>query len=119
MAHGFSAACGKLGALFAGVAFSSLSDSALFYTSGVCGLVGLCVTALFLPDVTGLDLSELDHRWDALCDGDPDSYQGPASESKYLSMYERMVLGRSTPMHMQQGLLDQGDDADTTTDAAS
>ncbi len=89
LAHGMSAAAGKFGALFAGIVFHHMSTPAIFKLSALCGLVGACVTMLFVPDVTTLDLTELDKRWASLCSGDDDEYTGPAVDPAHLSMWER------------------------------
>lgn len=57
VAHGISAAAGKLGALAAGFAFAHMETDTTFIVSAVCAIVGAAVTFLFIPDVTSLDLS--------------------------------------------------------------
>ena len=53
------AACDtQAGALVAGVVFGLVSDRAKFVISAVCGAVGMAITMLFVPDISGLDLSE-------------------------------------------------------------
>ena len=42
----------------AGVVFGLVSDRTKFYISAGCGLAGAAVTALLVPDISGLDLSE-------------------------------------------------------------
>ena len=42
----------------AGVVFGLVSDRAKFVISAVCGAVGMAITMLFVPDISGLDLSE-------------------------------------------------------------
>lgn len=39
---------------------SQISERSAFYASSGAGLAGLVLTALFLPDTTGLDLHEID-----------------------------------------------------------
>ncbi len=48
----------QAGALVAGVVFGLVSDRAKFVISAVCGAVGMAITMLFVPDISGLDLSE-------------------------------------------------------------
>ena len=61
-AHGFSAAMGKCGALLASVVYNYISTQTKFYFVPWFGLLGMLVTALFLPDTTGLDLKEQERR---------------------------------------------------------
>lgn len=91
VAHGISAAAGKLGALIAGLAFHSMSNTAIFYVSAACGLIGGLFTWLFVPDVTTLDMAELDKQWLALRVGGP-AYTGPAIDAKHLSVWERLFV---------------------------
>ena len=85
---GFSAAAGKFGALAAGVTFSRLHTVITFHISAVCGIVGAVVTFLFIPDVTSLDLNELDRQWRKVRAGKAAEYTGPAADVQYLSYYE-------------------------------
>jgi Sugar (and other) transporter len=89
-AHGFSAACGKLGALVAAVAGSYLSPQNRFYFVPWFGLLGMLVTLVFLPDTTGLDLKEQERRWQFIRAGREHEYHGVAVHPKHLSMWERM-----------------------------
>ena len=57
---GISAAAGKAGAVAAAAAFPQVSTQTAFYASAGAGLLGFLLTALFLPDTTGLDLHEID-----------------------------------------------------------
>ena len=72
-----AAAVGKAGALAAGVVFSQVSQRWQFGLSGVCSLAGAALTALLVPDITGLDLKQGDERWEALLEGRP--YGGEVS----------------------------------------
>jgi hypothetical protein len=96
VAHGISAAAGKFGALLAGIIFHKLSTPAIFLLSAACGLIGALVTWLFVPDVTTLDMKELDKRWASLRAGGP-AYSGPAVDPKYLSVWERLAGAAAGP----------------------
>jgi hypothetical protein len=48
----------QAGALVAGVVFGLVSDRTKFVISAVCGAVGMAITVLLVPDISGLDLSE-------------------------------------------------------------
>ena len=89
-AHGFSAACGKLGALLAAVLFNYLDTQTIFYFVPWFGLVGAILTVLFLPDTTGLDLKEQERRWVFIREGRPQDYHGVAVNRKHLSLWEWM-----------------------------
>lgn len=88
-AHGFSAACGKLGALFAAILGSYTSVQTRFYVVPWFGLLGVLVTWLFLPDTTGLDLKEQERRWAYIRSGREHEYHGVAIHRKHLSQWER------------------------------
>jgi len=68
-AHGICAAMGKLGALAATLAFSfgngglPVTAQQIFQISGYCCFVGLVLTVLFVPDMTGIPLSHVDEKW--------------------------------------------------------
>ncbi|KAK9454379.1 phosphate transporter PHO84 [Dipodascopsis uninucleata] len=89
-AHGFSAACGKAGALLATVLYNYISDQTKFYFVPWFGLLGMILTFLFLPDTTGLDLMEQDRRWDFIRTGRSAEYHGIAIHPRHLSLWERM-----------------------------
>ncbi|KAA6426474.1 MAG: proton phosphate symporter [Trebouxia sp. A1-2] len=93
MSHGLSAAVGKAGALVAGVVFALTSDQGKFYISAACGLAGVLCTFLFIPDITGLDLREGDRRWIKNVEGKGNAYYGEAINPRYLSVFERYILG--------------------------
>eukprot|EP00887_Chlorella_sp_A99_P002403 scaffold10.g2403.t1 len=63
-----------------------------FYISAICGIAGLIVTFLLIPDLTGLDLKEGDKRWLAIINGDHASYDGPAVAPRHLSFVERVLF---------------------------
>lgn len=88
-AHGFSAACGKLGALLAAVMYSYIDDQTKFYVVPWFGLMGMLVTIFFLPDTTGLDLKEQERRWQFIRTGRESDYHGIAIHPKHLSLWER------------------------------
>lgn len=88
-AHGFSAAMGKCGALLASVVYNYISTQTKFYFVPWFGLLGMLVTALFLPDTTGLDLKEQERRWAYIRAGREQDYHGVAVHSQHLSLWER------------------------------
>lgn len=95
-AHGFSAACGKLGALLAAVMYNYIDTPTKFYVVPWFGLMGMIVTLLFLPDTTGLDLKEQERRWQFIRAGHESDYHGIAIHPKHLSMWERFTgVGRA------------------------
>ncbi|KAK9821919.1 hypothetical protein WJX81_006266 [Elliptochloris bilobata] len=85
--HGASAAAGKAGALLAGAWFGALPPARIFGIAAAFNLAGAALTAVFVPDVLGLDLREGDARWEALKAGRP--YAGAAASLKNLSLFER------------------------------
>ena len=89
-AHGFSAACGKLGALMTAVMGNYISQQQKFYVVPWFGLGGMLLTLLFLPDTTGLDLKEQERRWQYIRAGRESDYHGVAVHPKHLSLYERL-----------------------------
>ena len=89
-AHGFSAACGKLGALLAAVLFNYIDTPMRFLVVPWFGLAGAIITYLFLPDTTGLDLKEQERRWAFIRSGREHEYHGIAIHPKHLSFWERM-----------------------------
>lgn len=89
-AHGFSAACGKLGALTAAVLYSYIDTQEKFHVVPWFGLAGMVLTLLFLPDTTGLDLKEQERRWQYIRAGRESDYHGVAVHPKHLSLYERL-----------------------------
>ena len=88
-AHGFSAACGKLGALLAAVLYSYISIQTKFYFVPWFGLVGVLLTVIFMPDTTGLDLKEQERRWAFIRAGREKEYHGIAIHPRHLSLWER------------------------------
>ena len=89
-AHGFSAACGKLGALTAAVLYNYIDTQKKFHVVPWFGLIGMLLTLLFLPDTTGLDLKEQERRWQYIRAGREFDYHGVAVHPKHLSLYERL-----------------------------
>jgi Sugar (and other) transporter len=88
-AHGFSAAVGKLGALFATILYNYITIQQKFYVVPWFGLIGSLLTFLFLPDTTGLDLKEQERRWNYIREGREAEYHGIAIHPKHLSVWER------------------------------
>lgn len=89
-AHGFSAACGKLGALMAAVLYNYLSTQQIFKVVPWFAFAGMLVTLLFMPDTTGLDLKEQERRWAFIRAGRDADYHGIAIHPQHLSLWERM-----------------------------
>jgi hypothetical protein len=90
-AHGFSAACGKLGALVAAIIGNYVSDlNTRFLVVPWFGLLGALATFFFLPDTTGLDLKEQERRWAYIRAGKESEYHGVAIHPKHLSFWERI-----------------------------
>ncbi|KAG2435009.1 hypothetical protein HYH02_012007 [Chlamydomonas schloesseri] len=103
MCHGFSAAVGKAGALVAGVVFGLVDNRTKFWISAFCGLAGVILTVITIPDVTSLDLREGDRRWLAILDGHHDMYHGDAVKPKNLSLIERLLgYGRLYKPHADE-----------------
>lgn len=88
-AHGFSAACGKMGALLAAVLYSYIGDQTKFYFIPWWGLAGVILTVIFMPDTTGLDLKEQERRWAYITAGKEEHYHGIAVHPQHLSLWER------------------------------
>ncbi|KXT00697.1 hypothetical protein AC578_8249 [Pseudocercospora eumusae] len=89
-AHGFSAACGKLGALTAAVLYNYIDIPTRFLVVPWFGLAGALITFVFLPDTTGLDLKEQERRWAYIRAGREHEYHGAAVHPQHLSLWERM-----------------------------
>jgi hypothetical protein len=90
-AHGFSAAVGKLGALTAAVMYAYvIPTSEKFHIVPWFGLFGMFVTAIFLPDTTGLDLKEQERRFHYIRQGREQDYHGIAVHPHHLSLWERL-----------------------------
>ncbi|CAL8460494.1 g23 [Coccomyxa elongata] len=90
MAHGWAAAVGKVGALIAGATLELVSNRNKFWISAATGLSGIIFTVLFVPDISFLDLKELDRYWLKCLAGDAKSYHGEAVNPKFLSPWERL-----------------------------
>ena len=91
--HGVSAACGKLGALLAGVVFARADDAQIFMVSGYATLAACVVTYVAVPETTRLNLFELDKQWRMIVDGRKAEYRGPATDPEFCSLYERQRMG--------------------------
>ena len=89
-AHGFSAACGKLGALTAAILYNYIGTQTKFYVVPWFGLGGMLLTILFLPDTTGLDLKEQERRWAYIRAGREHEYHGVAVHPRHLSLWEQL-----------------------------
>lgn len=50
----------------AGVVFGLVDDRGKFWISAACGIAGVFVTFIMIPDITTLDLKEGDKRWLAI-----------------------------------------------------
>lgn len=118
-AHGFSAACGKLGALTAAVLYNYIDTQTKFYVVPWFGLAGMLVTLLFLPDTTGLDLKEQERRWQFIRAGHESDYHGVAVHPKHLSWYERWTgVGKNynADLDFQQKVEDMRKDWEASQD---
>ncbi|KAH8820223.1 major facilitator superfamily domain-containing protein [Xylogone sp. PMI_703] len=93
-AHGFSAAVGKLGALAATVLYNYIGNRTKFWVVCWFALLGFCLTVIFVPDTTGLDLREQERYWQFVREGRENEYHGIAIHPRHLSWYERFVLHR-------------------------
>ena len=93
-AHGVSAACGKLGALFPAVVYNYVGNGTKFWIVSWLGLLGFILIVLFTPDTTGLDLREQERYWLCVRDGREQDYHGIAIHPRHLSLWERYVLHR-------------------------
>jgi hypothetical protein len=91
--HGVAAASGKFGALLAAVAFNYIDTVDLFLFSGYASIAACLVTFWTIPDVTTLDLYEIDRQWWMTLEGRRAEYIGDANKAKHLSYYERTKLG--------------------------
>eukprot|EP00980_Cylindrotheca_fusiformis_P015148 scaffold4183_cov137-Cylindrotheca_fusiformis.AAC.11 len=90
LCHGICAAAGKIGALTAAVLFNFLKrDVDLFYICGYASFLACAITAITIPDTTGMDLLETDHKWRLASHGRLAEYDGAANHPNYVSMYER------------------------------
>ncbi|GAA6061809.1 hypothetical protein JCM10212_004865 [Sporobolomyces blumeae] len=106
-AHGFSAACGKLGALLPAVLYNYIDNQTKFWVVTWFGLLGMILTAVFLPDTTGLDLREQERYWRCVRSGHPELYHGIAIHPRHLSFFERVYLRRSQHYDPVQDKLDR------------
>ncbi|GAA5921231.1 hypothetical protein JCM1841_001645 [Sporobolomyces salmonicolor] len=106
-AHGFSAACGKLGALLPSVLYNYIDNQTKFWVVTWFGLAGMLVTAIWLPDTTGLDLREQERYWRCVRAGHPELYHGIAIHPRHLSWYERVILKRDRHYDPVQDRLDR------------
>jgi len=89
LCHGISAGAGKVGALLAAVLFYFSSEAGMFFICGWCTLMAYVVTYVTIPDLTTLDLFEIDKKWLSTLGGREEAYDGPANHEKYLSYYEK------------------------------
>jgi hypothetical protein len=87
--HGLSAFAGKLGALFATVAFSYVSTRWIFFITGMTCALGLIMTWIFSVDLTHVSLSEHDAQLELVVEGRPEKYKGRLNQYEHLSNYER------------------------------
>ena len=88
--HGISASAGKLGALIASILFTfAKTDKALFLISGYTSFAAAIFTFLTIPDLTTLDLYEIDRHWRMILNGAEYEYDGLAVDPKHLSYLER------------------------------
>jgi hypothetical protein len=86
--HGISAFAGKMGALFATVAFSYVSTRWIFFITGMTCLLAMVMTWIFSVDLTHVSLSEHDAQLELLLEGRPEKYKGQLNCYEHLSNYE-------------------------------
>jgi MFS family permease len=116
--HGIAAACGKLGALTATIAFHHVSnDLDLFLLSGYASFIAAIVTYWFIPETRGHDLAENDRYWTFLVSSFLSSTSRNSQEcleaqhfplnSSFLSVYERrrLLRNRETDFRDDEALL--------------
>ena len=87
-AHGFTAAVGKAGAMTGILVLSHLSVQWGFIASALVLAAAFFFSILFVPDVTGLSVAELDLKWSYDKAGRRSDYFGPAIDRRYLSVWE-------------------------------
>mmetsp|Transcript_9845 Transcript_9845/g.21328 ORF Transcript_9845/g.21328 Transcript_9845/m.21328 type:complete len:630 (+) Transcript_9845:157-2046(+) len=87
LCHGISASMGKLGALIASILFHFVTERDLFLFSGYAAFAASLITFVTIPETTTLDLYEIDKQWHKVLIGE--KYEGPATDPKHLSFYER------------------------------
>lgn len=87
LCHGISASAGKLGALVASIMFNFVGERELFLLSGYASFAASLITFLTIPETTTLDLYEIDKQWRSILNDE--TYEGAATDPKYLSFYER------------------------------
>lgn len=94
LCHGICAASGKLGALIAAVLFHHVpNDADMFLISGYASFAACLISIWTIPEMTGLNLLELDVKWRMTLEGRKGDYRGPANHPDHLSMYERWRKG--------------------------
>ncbi|BGP02553.1 hypothetical protein NBRC10513v2_006203 [Rhodotorula toruloides] len=109
-AHGFSAACGKIGALIPTVLFNYIDDRTKLWFAFPFGVLGVVCSFFFLPDTTGMDLREIERYWRYVRAGKANQYHGIAVHPHHLSWYERVVLKRHLAYDPVQDRLDRIDE---------
>jgi MFS family permease len=87
--HGICAASGKVGALVAAILFHFVQREAdLFLFCGYTSFAGCLLTYFFIPETLGLELNEIDKKWQSVRKGQRFDYHGPANQPEYLSKLE-------------------------------
>jgi len=89
MCHGISAAFGKVGALLAAILFNYTNDVHIFLISGYTSLLACLITFFFIPESCGLDLFELDRKWNMIVYGNEREYRGPVDSPHFCSLFEK------------------------------
>merc|ERR1711937_855120 len=87
--HGFSAFCGKAGALIATIAFGYLETKEIFLVCAAVSALSVFFSAIFLPDVTQLNMVDNERYLEFILLGQEDLYQGEVRNPKYCSLFER------------------------------
>ena len=89
LCHGISASCGKLGALVAATMFHMVDERDLFLYSAYSSFIACAISFLTIPETTSLDLFEIDKQWRLILDDRQNEYEGPATDPRHLSFWER------------------------------
>ncbi|KAK9805181.1 hypothetical protein WJX72_004006 [[Myrmecia] bisecta] len=90
LAIGIAAATGKLGALLAAVLYHHITIKNAYFVSAFANLAGLLITLVFMPNLVGLSLREMDRRWKYLMQGKGSEYCGEALNPRCLSNWENL-----------------------------
>ena len=85
---------GKCGALTATVLYNHIGSRTKFWVVCWFGLIGFCLTVVFVPETTGLDLREQERYWLFVREGRQDESHRIAIHPRHLSLFEKVILKR-------------------------